>query len=113
MKARIAVLGGDGIGPEVTAEAVRALESVASIHGHEFEFVEALIGGAAIDATGSPLPPRTIDACRGSDAVLLGAVGGPRWSDPAARVRPEQGLLELRRVLGVFAKRNCSWYCMR
>ena len=103
MKARIAVLGGDGIGPEVTTEAVRTLESVASIYGHDFEFVEALIGGAAIDATGSPLPSRTIDACRDSDGVLLGAVGGPRWSDPAARVRPEQGLLELRRVLGVFA----------
>jgi 3-isopropylmalate dehydrogenase len=103
MKARIAVLGGDGIGPEVTAEAVRVLQAVATRHGHEFEFVEALVGGAAIDASGSPLPPRTIDACRSSEAVLLGAVGGPKWSDPAARVRPEQGLLELRRVLGVFA----------
>ena len=103
MKARIAVLGGDGIGPEVTAEAVRVLETVASRYGHAFEFVEALIGGAAIDASGSPLPPRTIDACRSSDGVLLGAVGGPQWSDPAARVRPEQGLLELRRVLGLFA----------
>jgi 3-isopropylmalate dehydrogenase len=103
MKARIAVLGGDGIGPEVTAEAVRVLQSVAARYGHEFEFVEALIGGAAIDASGSPLPPRTIDACRTSAAVLLGAVGGPQWSDPAARVRPEQGLLELRRTLGVFA----------
>jgi len=103
MKARITVLGGDGIGPEVTGEAVRVLEAVASRFGHEFEFVEALIGGAAIDASGSPLPPRTIDACRSSDAVLLGAVGGPKWSDPSARVRPEQGLLELRRVLGLFA----------
>jgi 3-isopropylmalate dehydrogenase len=103
MKARIAVLGGDGIGPEVTAEAVRVLQAVAARHGHEFEFVEALVGGAAIDASGSPLPPRTIDACRSSAAVLLGAVGGPQWSDPAARVRPEQGLLELRRTLGVFA----------
>ena len=103
MKARIAVLGGDGIGPEVTAEAVRVLQAVAARHGHEFEFVEALVGGAAIDASGSPLPPRTIDACRTSAAVLLGAVGGPQWSDPAARVRPEQGLLELRRTLGVFA----------
>ena len=103
MKARITVLGGDGIGPEVTGEAVRVLEAVADRHGHEFEFVEALIGGAAIDASGSPLPPRTIDACRSSDAVLLGAVGGPKWSDPSARVRPEQGLLELRRVLGLFA----------
>ncbi len=103
MKARIAVLGGDGIGPEVTAEAVRVLEAVARRSGHEFEFVEALIGGIAIDASGSPLPPRTIDTCRGSDAVLLGAVGGPKWSDPSARVRPEQGLLELRRTLGLFA----------
>jgi 3-isopropylmalate dehydrogenase len=103
MKARIAVLGGDGIGPEVTAEAVRVLEAVARRYGHQFEFVEALVGGAAIDASGSPLPPRTIDACRTSAAVLLGAVGGPKWSDPAARVRPEQGLLELRRTLGVFA----------
>jgi len=103
MKAKITVLGGDGIGPEVTAEAVRVLEAVAARYGHEFEFVEALIGGAAIDSSGSPLPPRTIDACRSSAAVLLGAVGGPKWSDPAARVRPEQGLLELRRVLGLFA----------
>jgi 3-isopropylmalate dehydrogenase len=103
MKAKITVLGGDGIGPEVTAEAVRVLQAVAAGHGHEFEFVESLIGGAAIDSSGSPLPPRTVDACRSSAAVLLGAVGGPQWSDPAARVRPEQGLLELRRVLGVFA----------
>lgn len=103
MKARIAVLGGDGIGPEVTCEAVRVLEAVAARFGHEFVFSDALVGGAAIDATGSPLPPRTIDACRSSDAVLLGAVGGPKWSDPAARVRPEQGLLELRRTLGLYA----------
>jgi 3-isopropylmalate dehydrogenase len=103
MKARIAVLGGDGIGPEVTAEAVRVLQAVAQAFGHEFSFTEALIGGAAIDASGSPLPPHTIDACRDSAAVLLGAVGGPKWSDPSARVRPEQGLLELRRTLGVFA----------
>ena len=103
MKARIAVLGGDGIGPEVTAEAVRVLQAVAEAFGHQFEFAEALIGGAAIDASGSPLPPRTIDACRSSDAVLLGAVGGPKWSDPSARVRPEQGLLDLRRTLGLFA----------
>ncbi len=103
MKARIAVLGGDGIGPEVTAEAVRVLRAAASRGGHEFEFVEALVGGVAIDASGSPLPPRTIDACRSSSAVLLGAVGGPKWSDPSARVRPEQGLLDLRRILGLFA----------
>jgi 3-isopropylmalate dehydrogenase len=103
MKARIAVLGGDGIGPEVTAVAVAVLRSVATRFEHQFEFSEALIGGAAIDATGSPLPPRTVDACRDSDAVLLGAVGGPRWSAPGARVRPEQGLLELRSTLGLFA----------
>ena len=103
MKARIAVLGGDGIGPEVTAVAVAVLQAVAARFEHQFEFTEALIGGAAIDATGSPLPPRTIAACRDSDAVLLGAVGGPQWSTPGARVRPEQGLLELRGTLGLFA----------
>jgi 3-isopropylmalate dehydrogenase len=103
MKHRIAVLGGDGIGPEVTAQAVRVLDAVARQEGFELDFVEALVGGAAIDASGSPLPPRTIDACRSSAAVLLGAVGGPKWSDPAARVRPEQGLLDLRRILGLFA----------
>jgi 3-isopropylmalate dehydrogenase len=103
MKARITVLGGDGIGPEVTGEARRVLAAVATRFGHEFEFSEALIGGAAIDATGSPLPPRTVDACRSSSAVLLGAVGGPQWSDPNARVRPEQGLLGLRQALALFA----------
>src|SRR5215218_2210748 len=103
MKARIAVLGGDGIGPEVTAEAVLVLEAVAARFGHDFEFTEAMIGGVAIDASGSALPPRTIDACRSSAAVLLGAVGGPKWSSPSAHVRPEQGLLDLRRTLGLFA----------
>jgi len=103
MKARITVLGGDGIGPEVTAQAVLVLQAVASRYDHEFEFTPALIGGAAIDSSGSALPPRTIDACRSSAAVLLGAVGGPQWADPGARVRPEQGLLELRRTLGLFA----------
>jgi 3-isopropylmalate dehydrogenase len=103
MKALIAVLAGDGIGPEVTSVAVAVLRAVATRFGHQFEFGEALIGGAAIDATGSALPPRTLAACRDSDAVLLGAVGGPRWSTPGARVRPEQGLLELRSTLGLFA----------
>jgi 3-isopropylmalate dehydrogenase len=102
MKARIAVLGGDGIGPEVTSISVRVLRAIAERHGHEFEFTEALIGGAAIEASGSPLPPRTVAACRDSAAVLLGAVGGPQWLT-SARVRPEQGLLELRRTLGLFA----------
>ena len=103
MRAVITVLGGDGIGPEVTAAAVSVLREVASRHGHVFEFNEQLIGGIAIDTCGDPLPQATIDACLNSDAVLLGAVGGPKWSDPQAKVRPEQGLLGLRAKLGVFA----------
>jgi 3-isopropylmalate dehydrogenase len=103
MKASIAVLAGDGIGPEVTAEAVRALESIARCYEHEFEFHVGLLGGAAIDATGLPLPPETLELARHADATLLGAVGGPKWSDPNAKVRPEQGLLQLRRALGLFA----------
>jgi 3-isopropylmalate dehydrogenase len=103
MEARIAVLAGDGIGPEVTAEAVRALEQVAARFGHRFEFESALLGGAAIDATGEPLPAATLEQAMRADAVLLGAVGGPKWSDPNAAVRPEQGLLQLRKALGLFA----------
>jgi 3-isopropylmalate dehydrogenase len=102
-KASIVVLGGDGIGPEVTAEAVRVLEAVAQRYGHEFTFESHLIGGAAIDATGSALPAQTISACGTADAVLLGAVGGPKWSDPNAKVRPEQGLLAIRKALNLFA----------
>ena len=101
--ATIAVLAGDGIGPEVTAAAVRVLEAVAERRGHSLVFADALVGGAAIDATGSPLPHETVALCRRADAVLLGAVGGPRWADPSAGVRPEQGLLGLRQTLGVFA----------
>ena len=100
---RIAVLPGDGIGPEVCAEALRVLEAVADAFGHEFELESGLIGGAAIDAHGDPLPPATIALCERADAVLLGAVGGPQWSDPASPVRPEQGLLGLRAALGVYA----------
>ena len=103
VNATIAVLGGDGIGPEVTAEGVRALEAVAKKFGHSFRFESALMGGVAIDATGEPLPAATLAACQKADAVLLGAVGGPKWSDPNAKVRPEQGLLGLRKALGLFA----------
>jgi len=103
MQARIAVLPGDGIGPEVAAEAVQVLKKVAHIYGHEFVFEEALIGGVAIDISGNPLPDETLQLCRESDAILLAAVGGPKWDDPAASVRPEQGLLGLRKELGVFA----------
>ncbi len=100
---RIAVLPGDGIGPEVTATAVAVLRAVGARFGHAFAFEDALIGGAAIDATGDPLPPATRQACERADAVLLGAVGGPKWSDPKAPVRPEQGLLALRKLLNVYA----------
>src|ERR1700722_16097719 len=103
MQALIAVLAGDGIGPEVTAEAVRALESIAERFKHEFQFQNGLLGGAAIDATGMPLPPATLELTQRADATLLGAVGGPKWSDPNAKVRPEQGLLQLRKALGLFA----------
>ncbi len=103
MRARSAVLGGDGIGPEVVAEGVRVLHAIARRFGHDFTVREALIGGAALDATGEPLPRATLDLCQGADAVLLGAVGGPKWDDPTASVRPEQGLLGLRKALGVFA----------
>ena len=103
MKATITVLPGDGIGPEVAGQAVRVLRAVAEKHAHDFEFREALLGGCAIDATGTALPEETTRLCQESDAVLLGAVGGPKWDDPSAKVRPEQGLLGIRKALGLFA----------
>lgn len=103
MKAHLAILPGDGVGPEVTAAAVSVLQAVAERFGHDFRFTEHAIGGCAIDACGEPLPAATREACETADAVLLGAVGGPKWSDPAAPVRPEQGLLALRAALGVYA----------
>ena len=103
MATLITILPGDGIGPEVALAGRRVLERVAERHGHDFRFEEKLVGGAAIDETGDPLPADTVASCDDSDAVLLGAVGGPRWSDPNAAVRPEQGLLRLRANLEVFA----------
>jgi len=103
MRAEILVLPGDGIGPEVTAAAVAVLKAVGDRYDHDFTFDEQLIGGAAIDATGEPLPAATLAAARRVDAILLGAVGGPKWSDPQATVRPEQGLLALRKGLGLYA----------
>ena len=103
MKAHIVVLPGDGIGPEVTAAGVAVLRAVAERAGHDFAFVEHAIGGVAIDTFEDPLPPQTLAACKTADAVLLGAVGGPKWSDPNAKLRPEQGLLGLRAALGVYA----------
>jgi len=103
MKATIVLLPGDGIGPEVVVEGRLVLEAIAARHGHAFELVEHPIGGCAIDATGEPLPAPTLAACRAADAVLLGAIGGPRWDTPKALVRPEQGLLGLRKALGLYA----------
>ncbi|HEV7139315.1 MAG TPA: 3-isopropylmalate dehydrogenase [Steroidobacteraceae bacterium] len=103
MKANIAVLPGDGIGPEVVAQGLRCLRAIAEIHDHQLELTELPFGGAAIDLCGSPLPESTLQACLAADAVLLGAIGGPKWSAPEAKVRPEQGLLGLRKALGVYA----------
>ena len=103
VKAKIVVLAGDGIGPEITREGVRVLQAIAKKFGHQFEFADHLLGGCAIDATGVPMPPATEAACKQADAVLLGAVGGPKWDDPNSKVRPEQGLLAIRKALGLFA----------
>lgn len=103
MKLKITVLPGDGIGPEVTREAVRVLRTVAEVYGHEFDIDEQLIGGAAIERWGSPLPHTTMDACLAGDAVLLGAVGSPVYEGADGDRRPEAGLLTLRRVCGAFA----------
>ncbi len=103
MQAKIVLLPGDGIGPEVTAQAVRVLHRVAEKFGHVFTMQEELLGGIAIDQTGKPLPDRTIVACKNADAILLGAVGGPKWDDPSAKTRPEAGLLQIRKELGLFA----------
>lgn len=103
MKADIALLPGDGIGPEVVAQARRALEAVASRYGHGLVFSEHAVGGTAIDEYGDPLPESTLAACREADAILLGAVGGPKWDDPEAKTRPEAGLLALRKELGLYA----------
>src|SRR5581483_2856681 len=103
VRLKITVLAGDGIGPEVTAQAVRVLRALADICGYDFQFQAELIGGAAIRQSGRPLPPETLEACLASDAVLLGAVGSPEFDSLAPELRPEAGLLGLRRALGVFA----------
>lgn len=103
MDAKITLLPGDGIGPEIVRETTKILDEVASRFNHTFHYTEQLIGGIAIDKTGNPLPEETLGACLNSDAVLLGAVGGPKWDDPTAAVRPEQGLLKIRKELGLFA----------
>lgn len=103
MKAHIVVLPGDGIGTEVTGASLQVLQAVGKAFGHTFSTEEQRLGGCAIDATGTALPDQTRDACLRADAVLLGAVGGPKWDDPAAAVRPEQGLLGIRQALGLYA----------
>lgn len=103
MQAHFVLLPGDGIGPEVTAEARKVLGAVAANNGHDFSFEEKLMGGIAIDEYGDPLPASTVAACRAADAVILGAVGGPKWDDPTAKTRPEAGLLGIRQELGLFA----------
>ena len=104
MKLKIALLPGDGIGPEVAAQAVACLQAVEETFGHQFTFTEAPVGAIAIDQTGDPLPEKTLDLCKASDAVLFGAIGHPKFdNDPSAKVRPEQGLLRLRKELGLFS----------
>jgi 3-isopropylmalate dehydrogenase len=104
MEKKIAVILGDGIGPEVTRQAIKVLNTVAQRFGHVFQYTEALMGADAIDKTGSPLPDETIKICLDSDAILFGAIGDPKYdNDPTAKVRPEQGLLKLRKELQLFA----------
>ncbi|BDD07957.1 3-isopropylmalate dehydrogenase [Fulvitalea axinellae] len=103
MEKKIAVLPGDGIGPEVTAQAIKALDAVAKSAGHKFEYENALVGASAIDAVGDPFPAETQAVCESADAILFGAIGHPKYdNDPTAKVRPEQGLLRMRKVLGLF-----------
>ena len=103
MEANITILPGDGIGPEVVQATTSILKAIGDRFGHSFQLTEKQIGGCAIDATGNPLPDETLKSCQDADAILLGAVGGPKWDDPSAAVRPEQGLLGLRKNLGLFA----------
>ena len=102
MKLNIGLLKGDGIGPEIVDSAVRVLEKIATKFGHEFQFTPYLIGGAAIDATGAPLPEETVKGCLASDSVLLGAVGGPKWDNLPGNVRPEKALLGIRAAMGLY-----------
>ena len=103
MNSTIAVLPGDGIGPEVTAEAIKVLDAVASRFSHDFDLRYGRIGGNAIDDFGTPLPDETLEMCGDADGVLFGAVGGPKWDDPNAATRPEDGILAVRKGLGLFA----------
>lgn len=103
MNYNIAVIRGDGIGPEVVAEAMKVLQKIGSVYGHSFTFTDVLMGGIAYDQTGSPLPQETIEICKSSDSVLLGAVGGPKWDSLPGDKRPEAGLLGIRKALNLYA----------
>ncbi len=103
MQFNLAVLPGDGVGPEVTTEAIKVLQAIGNRFGHNFDLHYGPVGGVAIDETGTALPENTLKMCRHCDAVLLGVVGGPKWDDPQAKVHPEDGLLALRKELGLFA----------
>lgn len=103
MNYRIAVIRGDGIGPEIVNEAIKVLDAVGKRYSHEFEYFPVLMGGCAIDETGVPLPDETVKVCKESDAVLLGAVGGPKWDNLPGHLRPEKGLLGIRSALGLYA----------
>lgn len=100
---KVAVLKGDGIGPEIVEQALRVLDKIGEIYGVKFEYQEGLIGGIAIDETGSPLPEETLELCKNSDAILLGAVGGPKWDNLPTDKRPEKGLLRIRKELDLYA----------
>ncbi len=99
----IAVIEGDGIGPEIVSGAVTVLDAIGKKYGHKFNYTKVLMGGCAIDATGVPLPRETVDICKASDSVLLGAVGGPKWDSVPAELRPEKGLLGIRKALGLYS----------
>ena len=100
----IALVKGDGIGPDIIDEAVAVLNEIGSIYGHKFNFTEAVAGGCAIDLFGEPLPQSAVDICLNSDSVMLGAVGGPKWDNLPGHLRPEQALLGLRSILGLYCK---------
>ncbi len=102
MQFNIALLRGDGIGPEIVSGAVRVLEKIGEAYGHTFHFTDYLLGGAAIDAVGTPLPQETVEGCLAADSVLLGAVGGPKWDGMPAQLRPEKGLLGIRAAMGLY-----------
>ncbi|MEG0379434.1 MAG: isocitrate/isopropylmalate family dehydrogenase, partial [Eubacterium sp.] len=103
MNYKIAVIKGDGIGPEIVTASMKVLDIIGEKYNHKFDYTEVLAGGIAIDTCDTPLPQETVDICKASDAVLLGALGGPKWDNLPGDKRPEAGLLGIRKALGLFA----------